>query len=32
MQEEFYAIIFCRTKMDVDEVASKLMSKGYKAE
>jgi len=32
MQEEFYAIIFCRTKMDVDEVASKLMSKWYKAE
>lgn len=29
---DFYGIIFCRTKSDVDEVASKLMNRGYKVE
>jgi len=29
---DFYWIIFCRTKADVDDVASKLMSRWYKVE
>ncbi len=29
---DFYGILFCRTKADVDEVASKLMNRGYKVE
>jgi len=29
---DFYWIIFCKTKADVDEVASKLMTRGYKVE
>lgn len=29
---DFYWIVFCRTKADVDDVASKLMSRGYKVE
>lgn len=29
---DFYGILFCKTKLDVDEVASKLMSRGYKVE
>jgi ATP-dependent RNA helicase DeaD len=29
---DFYGILFCRTKADVDEVAAKLMSRGYKVE
>ncbi|QFR39463.1 DEAD/DEAH box helicase [Candidatus Gracilibacteria bacterium 28_42_T64] len=29
---DFYGIIFCRTKADVDDTASKLMSRGYKVE
>jgi len=29
---DFYGIIFCRTKIDVDNVASKLMTRGYKVE
>lgn len=32
MTEDFYGIIFCKTKMDVDEVASKLIGRGIKAE
>jgi ATP-dependent RNA helicase DeaD len=32
MTEGFYGIIFCRTKMDVDEVASKLIGRGIQAE
>jgi len=32
MTEDFYGIVFCKTKMDVDDVASKLMSRGLKAE
>lgn len=30
--EDFYGIIFCKTRMDVDDVAAKLISKGLKAE
>lgn len=29
---DFYGIIFCRTKADVDDVASRLMNRGYKVE
>jgi len=29
---DFYWILFCKTKVDVDEVASKLMSRWYKVE
>lgn len=29
---DFYGIIFCRTKAETDEVASKLSQKGYLAE
>ena len=29
---DFYGIIFCRTRSDVDDIASKLMSRGYKVE
>ena len=32
MTEDFYGIIFCRTKSDVDEVASKLIGRGIQAE
>ena len=32
IQENFYSIIFCKTKLDVDELASKLMWAGYLAE
>ena len=32
MEEEFYGIIFCRTKINSDEVAKKLNDRGYKAE
>lgn len=32
IQENFYSIIFCKTKLDVDELASKLMSAWYLAE
>jgi ATP-dependent RNA helicase DeaD len=32
MTEDFYGIVFCKTKMDVDDVASRLMSRGLKAE
>ena len=28
----FYGLVFCRTKMDVDELVSKLLSRGYDAE
>ncbi len=30
--EQFYGIVFCRTKNDVDETASRLMDRGYDAE
>ncbi|MCH2188308.1 DEAD/DEAH box helicase [Candidatus Gracilibacteria bacterium] len=29
---DFYGIIFCKTKADVDEVSVKLMNRGYKVE
>ena len=29
---DFYGIVFCKTKLDVDDVASKLMSRWYKVE
>ena len=29
---DFYGILFCKTKIDVDEVAAKLMNRGYKVE
>jgi len=32
MTEDFYGIIFCKTKMDVDEVASRLIGRGIQAE
>ena len=32
LKENFYAIIFCKTKLDVDELASRLMNAGYLAE
>ena len=32
VEKEFYGIIFCRTKLDVDEVTNKLMDRGYDAE
>ncbi|BBD06826.1 DEAD/DEAH box helicase [Desulfovibrio ferrophilus] len=30
--DDFYGLVFCRTKADVDEVAERLSSKGYPAE
>ena len=32
VESEFYGIIFCRTKVDVDRVANKLADRGYNAE
>lgn len=32
MEPDFYGIIFCRTKVDVDFIAEKLNSRGYSAE
>ena len=29
---DFYGILFCRTKSDVDNIAAKLMTRGYKVE
>lgn len=29
---DFYWILFCKTKADVDEIAAKLMNRGYKVE
>lgn len=29
---DFYGILFCRTKADVDDVAARLMNRGYKVE
>ena len=31
-EHEFYGLIFCRTKIDVDTIANKLMERGYDAE
>lgn len=32
IQPEFYGIVFCRTKIGVDEVANRLIERGYDAE
>ncbi len=32
IEPEFYGIVFCRTKNNVDEVVSKLLSRGYAAD
>lgn len=32
MEEDFYGIVFCRTRNDVDHVAQKLTSRGYPSE
>jgi ATP-dependent RNA helicase DeaD len=32
MEKEFYGLVFCRTKVEVDNVTSKLISRGYKAD
>lgn len=32
VEEDFYGIIFCRTKIEVDDVASKLLNRWYLAE
>ena len=32
MEEEFYGLIFCRTKADVDTVSNHLMERGYEAD
>ncbi|MDN3513158.1 MAG: DEAD/DEAH box helicase [Candidatus Brocadia sp.] len=32
IEHEFYGLIFCRTKIDVADVANKLIDKGYDAE
>jgi len=32
MEEEFYGLIFCRTKNDVDTISSRLIERGYDAE
>ena len=31
-EPDFYSIIFCRTKIDVDTISSKLIERGYSAE
>lgn len=32
VEESFYGLVFCRTKVDVDEVATKLANRGSRAE
>ncbi|MBB6401613.1 ATP-dependent RNA helicase DeaD [Methanococcus maripaludis] len=32
VEKEFYGLIFCKTKADVDEISSRLNEKGYAAE
>jgi ATP-dependent RNA helicase DeaD len=32
VEEEFYGVIFCRTKLDADEIANKLINRGCRAE
>jgi len=32
IESDFYGIVFCKTKVDVDYVASKLMERGYTAQ
>ena len=31
-EDHFYGLVFCRTKMDADDLVSKLLSRGYDAE
>jgi ATP-dependent RNA helicase DeaD len=32
MEKDFYGLIFCRTRVDVDELTSRLIDRGYEAE
>ncbi len=32
MENEFYGLVFCRTKKDVDEISHRLVDRGYDAE
>ena len=32
MEEKFYGLVFCRTKIDVDTISNHLMERGYDAE
>jgi len=32
VEEHFYGVIFCRTKLDADEISSKLINRGCRAE
>ncbi|MBO8139482.1 MAG: DEAD/DEAH box helicase [Thermosipho sp. (in: Bacteria)] len=32
LEEEFYGLVFCRTKLEVDKVSGKLIERGYDAE
>ncbi|MGL4369096.1 MAG: DEAD/DEAH box helicase, partial [Spirochaetota bacterium] len=32
ISDDFYGLVFCRTKIDVDSVAAKLLSRGYSAD
>ena len=32
IEESFYGLVFCRTKADVDDIAHKLLERGYSAE
>ncbi len=32
IEEEFYGLVFCRTRVDVDELSGKLIDRGYDAE
>ena len=32
MEEEFYGLVFCRTKVDVDQVGNRLIERGYDAD
>jgi ATP-dependent RNA helicase DeaD len=32
IEEEFYGLVFCRTKIDVDTVANRLIERGYDAD
>ncbi|MDD4202590.1 MAG: DEAD/DEAH box helicase [Candidatus Omnitrophica bacterium] len=32
MEEDFYGIVFCRTKVEVDTVSSRLIERGYNAD
>ncbi len=32
VEEEFYGVVFCRTKLDVDDITGKLVNRGCRAE